>query len=164
MVNNYLSAFEEKVLLDETKASEQTKILDDILIDADALVALAKVDDSNHKKAISISKNLQMRGVFWLFSPFTIAESTTVLSHKVSQRSAKDFLRAIRELDIPVLSLKEEDIPLVDTWFLKQEKKGTSYFDCYNMAILQKHKDLLLGIFSFDKIYSHNGFKTAEQL
>ena len=139
-------------------------MIGNILVDADALVALAKKDDSNHDRAMRISKTFQERDVLWIFSPFTVAESATVLSHKVSQKSAKDFLHAIRELDIPVLALKEENIPLADTWFLKQEKKGTSYFDCYNMALLQKHKDFLLGIFSFDKTYSQNGFKKAEQL
>ena len=164
MMSKNLSTLEETFLADEMAPGQQTKIIDDILVDADALVALAKKDDSNHDKAMKISKTLQERGVLWIFSPFTVAESATVLSYRVSQQSAKDFLSEIRRLDIEVLSLKEDDEKLVDVWFLKQEKKGTSYFDCYNMAIMEKYKKLIPGIFSFDKIYSQNGFKAARQL
>lgn len=88
----------------------------------------------------------------------------TVLSYKVSHEAAKEFLREIRKLDLPVFPLKDEDIELADNWFFKQEKKGTSYFDCYNLALLEKYKKFFAGIFSFDSIYSRNGFRTASNL
>lgn len=156
MTNKRFASLEEDFYPDETKA---------ILVDADALVAIVKKDDSNHTKALQISESLQEKGTQWYVSPFTVPETVTVLSYKVSQEEAKEALREIRKLDnfFP-LSLKEEEVKNADKWFLKQEKKGTSYFDCYNMALLEKHKKLLSGIFSFDRIYSSNGFKLAKEL
>lgn len=141
-----------------------SRLEEDILVDADALVALAKIDDSNHRKALNISKKLQKTGVTWIVSPYTIAEAVTVLSYKVDQKEAKRFLAEVRNLDLGTLSLKEENLKLADDWFLKQDKKGTSYFDCYNMALLELHNKTLLGIFSFDRIYKSNGFKLAQDL
>lgn len=47
-----------------------------ILVDADALVALAKKDDSNHQKALKIAQELKSAVLF--ASCFTIPEATTV--------------------------------------------------------------------------------------
>jgi len=134
-----------------------------VLVDADALVALAKTNDSNHKKAVDLSLKLQKAGVNYYFSPFTVAETATVLSYKTSHQAAKKFLKQIRKLDLPTFELPEKYKQLPDDWFLKQKrKKGTSYFDCYNLAILDKYKKQLTAIFSFDSIYKRNGFTLAE--
>ena len=138
--------------------------MSDILLDADALIALAKLDDSNHQRATRINDELQKRGVSYMLSPFTIAEAATVLSYKVSHQAAKKFLKQIRELDIPVFDLKEDQIKLADFWFNKQSKKGISYFDCFNMALLERYKNQIGAIFSFDSIYKKNGFKIADEL
>jgi len=53
---------------------------------------------------------------------------------------------------------------LVDEWFKKQNKKGTSYFDCYNMALMDSNKNQLTSIFSFDEVYKRNGFTLAQDL
>jgi len=136
----------------------------DILVDADALVALAKTDDSNHQKAVKINQKLQQGKFNFYLSPFTIAETVTVLSYKVSQQAAKDFLQQIRKTDLPILILPENSQNLADLWFLKQSKKGISFFDCYNMALLEKFKNQLAAIFSFDSIYKKNGFMLTEEL
>ncbi len=163
MASKRFTNLEEDFYPDETKAGEPTQYLPNILVDADVLVAIAKKDDSNHTKALAISKDLQEKGAQWYVSPFTVAETVTVLSYKVSQREAKAALKEIRKLDnfLP-LSLKENEINIADKWFLKQEKKGTSYFDCYNMALLEKHNKFLSGIFSFDSVYARNGFNVVK--
>lgn len=136
----------------------------DILLDADVLVALAKVDDTNHKKAIQLSNTLQQKGTTFFVSPFTIAEAATVLSHKISQEAAKKFLKQIRGLNLSLLELPQKEQHLADEWFLKQTKKGTSYFDCYNMALMERYKKQLEAIFSFDSIYKKNGLTTVENM
>lgn len=160
-ITNYL---EDKYLLQETKPSQETTYTKDILVDADALVALAKTNDSNHKKANKLSDKLQKVGVSYYFSPFTVAEATTVLSYKTSHQSAKKFLKQIRKLDIPILELPDKYSFLADKWFLKQKKKGTSYFDCYNIALLDRYRKQLAAIFSFDSIYKRNGFTLVGDL
>ena len=153
---------EDNFFFQETKHHQATTYLTDILVDADALVALAKTNDSNHKKAVNLSDTLQKIGVSYHFSPFTVAEAATVLSYKTSHPSAMKFLTQIRKLDIPILELPEKDVSLADKWFLKQKKKGSSYFDCYNMALLDRYKKQLAAIFSFDSIYKRNGFTLLE--
>jgi len=138
-------------------------LLKDVLVDADALVALAKKDDSNHKKAIKINNILQKKGINYYLSPFTITEVVTVLSYRVSHSAAKKFLKEIRKINLPVLELPQKYHYLADKWFLKQTKKGTSYADCYNMALMKKYQALIGAIFSFDSIYRKNGFKTTKE-
>lgn len=134
-----------------------------ILLDTDSLVALLKEDDSNHAKAVQIYQKLKAEKTSFFLSPFTTAETATVLSYKLSHQRAKEFLKEMRENDLPVLAL-EENSELADVWFLKQNKKGTSYFDCYNMALLDKYKSQFDAIFSFDSVYKRNGFKLLEDI
>lgn len=156
--------FEEKFLIDNDGVGGATKIIKDILVDADTLIALAKTNDSNHKKAVTLSNKLQSLGVTYFFSPFTVAEATTVLSYKTTYGDAKSFLKEIRALDVSVLELPEKYKHLPDEWFLKQSKKGTSYFDCYNLALLDRYKKQLEGIFSFDHVYKRNHFTLVQDL
>ncbi|MBI2326721.1 PIN domain-containing protein [Candidatus Curtissbacteria bacterium] len=135
-----------------------------ILLDTDALVALTKKTDSNRQKAISIYKSLKENGVQFFLSPYTTAETVTVLSYRLSHKEAKKFLQEARKTSLPVLSLEDDTPDLADQWFFKQNKKGTSYFDCYNMALLERYGKQLNAIFSFDSVYKRNGFKTAEEI
>lgn len=135
-----------------------------ILLDTDALVALTKTGDSNRQKAIRIYQRLKENGVQFFLSPFTTAETVTVLSYRLSHKEAKKFLIEARKTDLPVLSLEDNSPNLADQWFLKQNKKGTSYFDCYNMALLTRYKNQLDAIFSFDSVYKRNGFKIADEI
>jgi len=156
--------FEEKFFSDEIKPGQETNYLKGVLVDADALVALAKINDSNHTKAVDLGNKLQKTGAAYCLSPFTVAEAVTVLSYKVSHQAAKKFLKQVRELDIPVFELPENYKELPDNWFFKQTKKGISYFDCYNMALLDRYEEQLAAIFSFDLIYKRNGFTLASDL
>ncbi len=143
---------------------EPTQYMLDILVDADALVALVKTNEPNHKRAFSISEDLQKKGCTWYISPFTIGEVVTVISHKVNQATAKEVLKELRKQNLNLLTLKDEYIQLADDWFNKQNKKGTSYFDCYNIALLERYKKQLNAIFSFDGVYKRNGFKMADEI
>lgn len=138
--------------------------LEDILVDADALVAIAKSDDTNHSRALLIDRKLHQMGVIFYLSPFTVAEAATVLSYKVSQTAARKFLKEIRKLDLTTFELPEKHKLLADKWFEKQNQKGTSYFDCYNMALLDRYKNQIMAIFSFDEVYKKNGFTLAQDL
>lgn len=162
--SKYFSNFEEDFFLEETKSGESTKYMLDVLVDADALVALVKSDEQNHKRALTISRTLQKKSCTWYISPFTIGEVVTVISHKVNQATAKKVLKELRKQNLNLLTLKDKYIHLADDWFNKQSKKGTSYFDCYNMALLERYKNQFNAIFSFDGVYKRNGFKIAEEI
>ena len=163
-MKNIRDYLKDDLMLDVVHSSQETPPILEVLLDADALIALAKQDDSNHKRAVTINENLQRRGVAYMLSPFTAAEAATVLSYKVSHQAAKKFLKQIRNIDIPTFDLKEEQIKLADNWFNKQQRGGISYFDCYNMALLERYNNQIEAIFSFDSIYRKNGFKITEDL
>lgn len=158
-LQNYLTS---PTILEQIDNNDQIPLLNDVLIDADALVALAKKDDSNHKMAIAINQRLQTKGVVYILSPFTIAEATTVLSYKVSQQAAKIFLEEMRKINLAEFDFRKEYCELTDKWFNKQKKKGASYFDCFNMALMERYQNQIVAIFSFDRTYPKNGFKTAQ--
>lgn len=126
-----------------------------ILVDADALVALAKEDDTNHTKAVKIAKSLKKETLY--ITPLTIPEAATVLSYRLSQKAAKQFLKEARQRKLVELSLTPQVCLLADEIFLKQEGRGTSWIDCLNVAVVYSHH--LEGIFSFDKFYSKFNLK-----
>ena len=120
-----------------------------ILVDADALVALAKKDDTNYQRAVKITSLLKKAALY--VTPFTIPEATTVLSYRVSQIAAKQFLKEARKRKLIELKITSQISHLADEIFLKQRKKGTSWIDCLNAAMIKNYN--LQGIFSFDKFY-----------
>jgi len=126
-----------------------------ILVDADFLVALAKKDDSNHKKAVVLAEKLA--GSFFFVTQFTIPEAATVLSYKVSQNSARIFLNETRKMNLIELPFAKNLSELTDSVFNSLRKKGTSWIDCFNIACVKNFQ--LDGILSFDKFYQKNNIK-----
>ncbi len=123
------------------------------LADADFLVALAKKDDSNHGKAFA--KLADLKDVVVFITPFTIPEAVTVLSYKVSQKAAKEFLMSLRQknfIELPMEKIVSEE---ADKIFLSRKEKGISWIDCFNAAAVKSYK--LDGILSFDKFYKKVG-------
>lgn len=126
-----------------------------LLVDADALVALAKSDDTNHKKALALVRKLKSPSFY--ISPYAIPEAVTVLSYHVSQTAAKAFLKRVREKNLKQLPSTHAIELETDIVFQSQNKKGTSWFDCFNVALMHNHS--LDFIFSFDKFYKKVGLK-----
>ncbi|OGD61957.1 hypothetical protein A2160_01180 [Candidatus Beckwithbacteria bacterium RBG_13_42_9] len=120
-----------------------------VLLDADALIALAKPDDSNHQKAIGLASSIKQARIYT--TPFTIPEATTVISYKLSQTAAKKFLIENRKKKFIELKLTPSIVQKADEVFIKQRAKGTSWIDCLNVAIAQAYR--LDKIFSFDHFY-----------
>ncbi len=126
-----------------------------ILVDADFLIALIKEDDINHLKAKNKAEIFKEAIIF--ITPFTIPETATVLSYKVSHQSAKKFLKEIRKKKLITIPLYENLINLADKIFLSQNKRGTSWIDCLNVAVINLYQ--LDGILSFDKFYNNLNIK-----
>jgi len=130
-----------------------------VLVDTDILVAISKSDDSNHLKAIKLCEKLQEAGAEFILSPFVLYEAATVISYKLSHKEAICFVKEMKQINLPTYELSSECLQLAEKWFFKQTGRGISYIDCYNMALLERYKNQLDGIFSFDEIYKKNGFK-----
>ncbi len=118
------------------------------------LVALYKADDSTHKKARDITQKLHDNGDIFLVLNSVVQETATVISMKVGQSEAKMFYQK-RHSVIDQEIVLDKDLEIL-TWdiFMKQSKKGTSFIDCANLALMEKYK--LDGILSFDKFYPKN--------
>ena len=124
-----------------------------LLVDSDFLVALAKTDDSNHIKAVSKAEIFEAATIF--VTPFTVPEATTVISYKMSQGSARTFLEESRRQNWLELPIDETIVKRADQLFLNQTKKGTSWIDCLNVAMIKEFR--IDGILSFDKFYKNAG-------
>ena len=152
MIDNY---FKDKSLLDGGN------ILD-VLIDADAFVALSKKNDANHFRAQKISKLLCKSGVSFSTTNYVFSEVVTVLSKKIGHRESIKFIEDIKseKSDIQLIWINEELEKMAIEIFKKQTSKNVSFVDCLNMAVLKRYR--WETVFSFDKIYTKNGFKLAE--
>lgn len=132
---------------------------DSILVDSDALIALTIEKDSNHRQAEAISKILQDQKKIILSLNLVHQEVVTVLSHKTSQEMATHYYRKLlhdKPKVIPFDQVLEDEAYEI---FCQQTKKGTSFIDCANMAVMKKFD--ISTIFSFDDIYKRNGFVRA---
>lgn len=126
-----------------------------VLVDSDALVALIKTNDAHFQRATRLALQAKKKDIQFFLSQYTLAEVSTVLSYKVSQLVAIQFLSRIHEFNLTVIAPTEFQFLKAEEIFVKQKKKGTSFFDCLNMALIEQGACDL--IFSFDKIYTKNG-------
>jgi predicted nucleic acid-binding protein len=131
-----------------------------IHVDADVLIALSKEFDSNHDKAVAISKSFKDKKVVFYVSPFAIPEAATALSYDIGQTYANEFLISIRKQNFEELNFTKEVRLATDKIFLAQAKNGTSWFDCANVALYYSYE--FDAIFSFDKFYIRSGLKILE--
>jgi len=121
------------------------------LVDANVIVALYKPGDTLHNKAVEVVSRLKNDGFELNITNLVKQEIATVLSFRVGMELSRKFLK-----DYLVLIDREifvdESIEEV-SWqiFKKQDKKGTSFIDCANMAVIEKYK--LDGILTFDEFY-----------
>ena len=122
-----------------------------IVIDSNVLVGFIRAEDSLHKKAVELIKKIKKENEIWVLN-LVIQETATVLSMRDGMKSSGIFCDNYRDLVDQEIFLDKD---LEDrSWniFRKQEKKGTSFIDCANLALLEKYK--LNGIASFDEFYS----------
>ena len=123
-----------------------------ILVDSDALFGLSVAKDAHHKTATKIFNSLP-HSTKKLALNLTIQESATVISNKIGQQQAKDFISNLPNLNLEIIPLHPDIESRAWEFFTQQTKKGTSFVDCANAATLEYYQ--LDSIFSFDTFYSH---------
>ena len=121
------------------------------LIDANIVVALYRPDDSLHQAAVAVVSRLKESDWKFIFTNLLFQETATVLSMRVGMGVAKKFLKDYRDLIDEIIFVDEEMEKLSWRIFSNQAKKGTSFVDCSNLAVIEKFS--LDGIVSFDKFY-----------
>jgi len=122
-----------------------------LLADSDFWYGLVVAGDGHHAESKKLLKKVLSKDDSLYCLRLVVYETATVLSRRIDQRRAIEFLERFRKLPVTLIDI---DIILEDSaWeiFLKQTKKGTSFIDCANLATLEKYK--LDGILSFDEFY-----------
>lgn len=122
-----------------------------ILYDTDFLYNLLVPTQANHAKAL---ENLQKHQTDdWQILKLVKYELATVLSYKESHSLAKQI---IQDLDQSIADWKGlSEVEETEAWkiFDKQNKKGTSFVDCANLAVAKLNN---FQIASFDGFYPKN--------
>ena len=127
-----------------------------VIVDADAIVAQTNIDDSNHKKAISISEYLASVNANVLYPASAVFEATTVIQSKMnSLATAISIANTFTKTGYSVVDIDQNIYnKAVNEFFSKVTNKRDTLFDCV-VATVAKENDADY-IFSFDKFYEAN--------
>lgn len=124
-----------------------------ILVDSDAFVGLLVKKDGHHEESSQLFSEIAAQGLSIITTSFVIAETATVLSHRVGQELARIFLdEVIEQGKFPTIFVTESLQQQATMLFKEQEDRGTSMTDCVNVALMRQLQ--LSTIFSFDAFYA----------
>ncbi|KKT29569.1 MAG: hypothetical protein UW41_C0016G0029 [Candidatus Collierbacteria bacterium GW2011_GWC2_44_18] len=121
------------------------------LIDSDFLVGLFRDADAHHEETLSLLENETDKESDLYVVNLVLFETATVLAHRVNMDAVRLFYDKLPKLNLKIISFDEKLESMSWEMFLKQTKKGCSFVDCANMAVLRRYR--LDGILSFDKFY-----------
>jgi predicted nucleic acid-binding protein len=124
----------------------------EVLIDSDAFIGRYYPDDAHNKRASKLFRELKEQSSRAITTSMVIAETATVLSHKVGQDKARHFLQTIKVSKLPVIHIDENLQEQAIEIFQSQQSRGTSMTDCANVAVVKFFE--IPNIFGFDKFYA----------
>lgn len=128
-----------------------------VFVDADALVAISDINDSNHKRATNLAEVLREENLGLFISSFAFGEALTVVSQNVNLKKAVDLGRSIRRGMCSIIEVGSRQIGKAFVRFSKQTSKNSRFTDMVNMVLMDELK--IDTIFSFDGHYPNSGFK-----
>lgn len=128
-----------------------------IFVDADALVAISDISDSNHKKARQLAAILEEENLSLYISSFAFGEAVTVASQNVSLKKAIELGKKIKQGMCSIIDVNSKHIDKAFVRFSKQTSKNSRFTDVVNMVLMDELK--INTIFSFDDYYPKNGYK-----
>lgn len=134
-----------------------------IIVDADAIVAQAYPNDSNHKAAISTSETLKDLHAQVIYPITAVLEATTVLQGRLnSGATAYGTATVFADPNIQVAEINQETLRNAMQYFSPKTSKKNTLFDCIVIAAAKENE--ADAIFSFDKFYKSKGFRLASEL
>jgi len=133
-----------------------------IFIDADALVAISDISDSNHKKALKLAALLKEENLGLYISSFAFGEAVTVVSQNVNLKKAIELGKNIKRGMCLIIEANTKHIYTAFEMFSKQTSKNSRFTDMVNMVLMDELK--IDTIFSFDKHYTQNGYKLLARI
>lgn len=134
-----------------------------VVVDADAIVAQAYPDDSNHKLAVTISETINNLNAQVIYPASAILEATTVLQGRLnSGATAYSTAVAFTDPNIQIAQVNQATLRSAIKHFSPTTSKKNTLFDCIVAAVAEEYK--ADAIFSFDRFYKTKGFKLAGKL
>src|SRR3989338_9049149 len=121
-----------------------------VVVDADAIVAQAYPDDSNHKLAVTISELLNNLNAQVIYPASAILEATTVLQGRLnSGATAYGTAVAFTDPNIQIAQVNQTTLRNAIKHFSPTTSKKNTLFDCVVVAVAEEYK--ADAIFSFDR-------------
>ena len=121
-----------------------------LFVDSDFLVGLFRDKDPHHIRTTKIMTERHGRDEL-MASNLVLQETATVLSHRIGMSAVRLFWDKISSLGLTIVYLEKESEEGAWEIFLRQTKKGCSFVDCANLAVIERYK--LDGILTFDEFY-----------
>jgi predicted nucleic acid-binding protein len=122
-----------------------------VLVDSDAFVGWYLPADAHFRLVTALFTQLDEENRSLVTTSWVVAETATVLSHRVGQENARQFLDMVINTPFPVIHITEELQAETIKVFLEQKTKNTSMVDCANVVVMRRFD--IPSILSFDKFY-----------
>ncbi len=122
-----------------------------LLIDSDFLVGLFRVGDPHYRVSTQLFQHYKETKNSFHVINLVLQEAGTVLSHRVGMDAVRLYYQKVPLLEFICIDIDEGLEKRSWDIFLKQTKKGCSFVDCANLAVIEYYK--LDGILSFDSFY-----------
>lgn len=134
-----------------------------IIVDADAIIALANPNDIHHKMAGTISEALININAQVMYPSTAIAESNAFIQRPLnSTASAYGTAVVFTRPDVQVAEVNQQTLKTALKYFSPVTSKKNTLFDCIVAAVADEQK--ADAIFSFDNFYKKKGFKLASEV
>jgi hypothetical protein len=126
-------------------------------LDTDMLIACYSKNDTSHQKALKIIKENSNKNWTVYLSINILMETLTLISQRISKKTALEVLKELRSGTYNIINPKEEDIILAESIFKQIKSKNVSYSDCLSFALMTIYD--IKDVFSFDIHFKKQGFK-----
>lgn len=134
-----------------------------VIGDADAIVAQANPEDSNHDKAVAIAQKLISSQVNVIYPVTAVLEAVTHIQRALSSGStAYGTAQLLIDPSVQVIEVTQQTLANALTYFSPTTSKQNTLFDCVVAAVADEYN--ADAIFSFDRFYKKKGFTLAEEL
>lgn len=131
--------------------------------DADAIIAQANSEDSNHREALRIAQGFVSSQVRVIYPVTAVIEAVTHIQRALSSGvTAYGTAQLMIDPAVEVVEVNKQVLTNAVKYFSPKTSKKNTLFDCVVAATAEEYK--ADAIFSFDKFYKNKGFKLASEL
>lgn len=131
--------------------------------DADAMIAQANPQDSNHSKAVKIAQELVNSHVRVIYPVTAVVEAVTHMQRVLnSGETAYGTAQLMIDPAVEIVEVNKQTLTSAVNYFSFKISKKNTLFDCVVAAIAEEYD--ADAIFSFDHFYKTKGFTLAEEL